>query len=103
MACSPLSAILGEIMNFVEQTPPIRFERAVHSAGRAAGIGAGWETLTAVPCGIISNRQVALDQIHFFPIFVDKRRGRKGSRREAQKPGAAAASLFLVQGAGEDL
>src|SRR5262245_41272858 len=90
-------------MDFIEQTPAIRLERAVHGAGRAAGVGAGREVLAAISGSVVTDRQVTLDQIHFFPIFVDKRRGREDPRREAQETGSVAASPLLVKGAGEDL
>src|SRR5919197_5594186 len=90
-------------MVFIEQTPAIRFERAVHGAGRATGIGAGLEVLAAISGGVISDSQITLDQIDLFPIFVDKRCGREDSRCEAQESRAAAGSPSLVKGAGKDL
>src|SRR5260370_3600305 len=45
---------------------------------------------------IVSDRQVAGEQKHFFPIFVNERRCRVDAWREAQQPGPAAALVGLV-------
>src|SRR5438034_8293074 len=97
--CNPS---FGKIMDFEEEAAAFRFERAVDGTGRAAGVGAGRKALAAAPQGIVADGQVAVDQIHLLPIFVDKGRSGKGAGGKAQKPRPAAAALILVERAGED-
>src|SRR5437763_7082513 len=90
-------------MNLEEETTAVRFKRAVHGAGWATGIGARREILAAPALGVVADRQVALDQIHLFPILVHEGFGRVDSGLKAQQPRAAAALLRFVERAGEDL
>src|SRR5258708_5332103 len=90
-------------MDLEQEAAAVRFERAVHRAGRAAGIGAGREALATPPLGVVADGQIAVDEIHFLPIFVHERLGREDARLEAQQPGAIAALADLVEGAGQDL
>src|SRR5438105_14717980 len=78
------------IVNLEQQTAAIRLERTVHRAGRPAGIGAGREILAAPTLGIVADRQIALDEIHLFPIIMHEGLGRVDSGLEAQQPRAAA-------------
>src|SRR5438045_2442163 len=94
---------LREVVDLEQEAAAVRFERAVHRAGRAAGIGAGREILAAIAVQVVADRQIALDQVNLFPIFVHERRGGVDAGREAQQPGAAAALGGLVERAGEDL
>src|SRR5450755_3905731 len=52
---------------------------------------------------IISDRQVAGEQKHFFPIFVNERRCRVDAWRKARQPGPAAALVGLVERSRQDL
>src|SRR5450631_3907443 len=52
---------------------------------------------------IVSDRQVAGEQKHFFPIFVNERRCRVDTWRKAQQPGPAAALVGLVERSRQDL
>src|ERR1700757_1782970 len=71
--------------------------------GRAAGIGARGKALAALPRGIVADRQIALDQIDLFPIFVDKRLRREPPRRKPQQAGSAAVASLFVERARQDL
>src|ERR1700733_515726 len=64
---------LVEIMDLEQGAAADRLERAVCRAGRPAGIGAFDETLAAVALRVVADRQVALEQIDLFPIFMDER------------------------------
>src|SRR5690348_3510948 len=97
------AVLLGVVMDLVQQTAAVRLEGTVDGAGRPAGIGAGRKAFAAPPRGIVADRQVALDQIHLFPIFVDERVGREHPRRKPQQPGAAAAAALLVERARQNL
>src|SRR5437763_5408796 len=92
-----------EVVDLEQEAAAVRFERPVHRAGRAAGIGAGREILAALAVHVVADRQIALDQVNLFPIFVHERRGGVDAGREAQQPGAAAALGGLVERAGEGL
>jgi hypothetical protein len=59
-------------------------ERPVHCAGRPAGIGARDERLATITLGIVADGQVALDQVHLFPVIVHERRLREDPGSEAQ-------------------
>src|SRR5215469_11054400 len=52
---------------------------------------------------IVSDRQVAGEQEHFFPIFVNERRCRVDTWREAQQSGPTAALVGLVERSRQDL
>src|SRR6201997_1389576 len=52
---------------------------------------------------IVSDRQVAREQEHFFPIFVNERRCRVDTWREAQQSGPTAALVGLVERSRQDL
>src|SRR5229473_79292 len=52
---------------------------------------------------IVSDRQVAGEQKHFFPIFVNEWRCRVDAWREAQQSGPTAALVGLVERARQDL
>jgi hypothetical protein len=71
--------------------------------GRAAGIGARGKALAALPRGIVPDRQIALDQIDLFQIFVDKRLRREHPRRKPQQAGSAAVAPLFVERARQDL
>src|SRR5262249_54019672 len=90
-------------MDLVEETAAVRFERAMNRAGRAAGIGSGGKALAALPHRIVADRQVAVDQVDLFPIFMDEGFGREDAGREPQQPRAAAAAPVLVERARQDL
>ena len=68
-------------MDFEQQAAAVRFERAVYGAGRAAGIGAGREAFAALALGIVADGQIAVEEIHLFPIFVHERLGREHAGR----------------------
>src|SRR5712691_814524 len=93
---------LRVIMDFQEQAAAVRFERTVHGPRRTAGIGSRREAFAALAFGVVADRQIALDQIDLFPVFVDKGRGREHIGRETQEARAAAAPAFLIERAGED-
>src|SRR5204863_1605413 len=99
----PRWILISIVVDLEQEAAAVRLEGAVHRAGRAAGIGAGSEALAALAGDIVADRQIALDEIHLFPIFVHERLGREDARLEAQQPGAAAAPALFVEGAGEDL
>src|SRR5437773_10889004 len=94
---------LAKIMDFKQEAAAIRFEGAVDGAGRAAGVSAGRKAFAAAPLGIVTDGQVAVDQIDLLPVFVDKGGGGKDAGGKAQEPRPAAAALILVERAGEDL
>src|SRR5882757_9902086 len=52
---------------------------------------------------IVSDRQVAGEQQHFFPIFVNEPRCRVDACREAQQSGQTAALVGLVERSRQDL
>src|ERR1700682_1762105 len=52
---------------------------------------------------IVSDCQVAGEQEHFFPIFVNERRCRVDAWREPQQPGPTAALVGLVERSRQDL
>src|SRR5438874_6443637 len=83
-----ISLSLRVIVDLEQEAAAVRLEGAVHRAGRAAGIGVGREALAAFALGIVADRQIAVDEIHLFPILVDERLGREHARLEAQQPGA---------------
>src|SRR5439155_11293641 len=91
------------IVNLEQQTAAVRLEGAVHRAGRPAGIGARRKTLAALPRRVVADCQIALDEIHLFPIIMHEGLGRVDAGLEAQQPRAAAVLLRLVERAGEDL
>ena len=90
-------------MGLIQQTPAIRFERAMHRAGGSAGISAGRKALAASAFGIVADGEVAGYQIDFFPIFVDEGCCGENARRKAQQACAAAPPVFLVERARQDL
>src|SRR5437588_10714308 len=90
-------------MDLVQQTAAVRFERAVHRAGRAACVGARGKAFAALPRGIVADRQVALDQVDLFPIFVDERLSREHPWRKSQQAGSAAAAALFVEQTRQDL
>src|SRR5258706_2546459 len=94
---------LVEIVDFEQRAAGVRLERAVHRAGRAAGIGAGREILAALALRIVADRQIAVHQIDLLPIFVDEGLGGVGAGLEPEQARAAAAAMLLVQAAGQDL
>src|SRR5260370_29140856 len=90
-------------MDLVQETAAVRFERSVHGAGRAAGVGAGEEALAALPRAIVADRQIALDQIDLFPISVHERLRCEHPRRKPQQAGSAAVAALFVKRPGQDL
>src|SRR5690348_2945112 len=90
-------------MDLVQQTAAVRFEGSVDRAGRAAGVGARGKALAALTRGVVADRQVALDQIDLFPIFVDERLRREYPRCEPQQAGSAAVAALFVERARQDL
>src|SRR6266705_2847879 len=49
-----------------------RFERPMQHTGRSAGVGVGGETLSILAFLIVADVEVARDQIHLFPVFMDE-------------------------------
>src|ERR1700732_5327254 len=90
-------------MDLVQQTAAVRFEWSVDGAGRPAGISARGKAFAALPRGVVADRQIPLDQVDLFPIFVDERLRREHSRRKPQEAGSAAAAALFVERARQDL
>src|SRR5260370_16790117 len=90
-------------MDLVQEPAAVRFERCVQGAGRAAGVGAGEEALAALPRAIVADRQIALDQIDLFPIFVHERLRCEHPRRKPQQAGSTAVAALFVERPGQDL
>src|SRR6266851_422526 len=95
--------LLRVIMDFEEQAAAVRLERTVHGPRRTAGIGARGKAFAPLAFRVVADRQIALDQVDLFPVFVNKGRGGEDMRRETQKARAAAAPARLIERAGEDL
>src|SRR5260221_5223805 len=77
---TPTSTVSGllrfvEIMDLEQGAAAVRLERPVRRAGRPAGIGALGEVLAALALGVVTDRQVAFEQVDLLPVFVDERRG----------------------------
>src|ERR1700730_1743403 len=90
-------------MDLVQQTAAVRFEWSVDGAGRPAGISARGKAFAALPRGVVADRQIPLDQVDLFPIFVDERLRRDPPRRNPQEAGAPAAAPLFVERARQDL
>src|SRR5215831_19296224 len=90
-------------MDLEEEAAAVRFKRAVHRAGRAAGIGARRIVLAAPALPVVADCQVALHEIHLLPIVVHEGFGRVDAGLKAQQSRAAAALCRLVERTGEDL
>src|SRR5271154_623850 len=61
---------LVEIMNLEQGAAAVRLERSVRRAGRPTGIGALDEILAAAALRVVTDRQIAFEQIDLFPIFM---------------------------------
>src|SRR5258708_7871666 len=72
-----------EVVDLHQQTTRFRLERTVKRTWRPAGIGVRPECFAALAMLVVSDRQVAGKQKHFFPIFVNERRCRVDAWREA--------------------
>src|SRR6516162_7856148 len=90
-------------MDLDQHATVFRFERPVKRARRPAGIGVRLECLTSIAMLIVSDRQVAGEQEHFFPIFVNERRCGVDTWREAQQSGPTATLVGLVERSRQDL
>src|SRR3546814_8072194 len=77
------------VMNFEQQASPVRLERAVIDARRAAGVGRRDKLLAAIALLVISDRQVARQEKDFLPIIVDKGRRRKNAGLKAEEASPA--------------
>src|SRR3974390_761515 len=89
-------------MDLDQHTTGFRFERTVKRARRPAGISVRLEGFSPLAMLIVSNRQVAGEQEHFFPIFVNERRCRVDAWREAKQAGPTAALFGLVERSRQD-
>src|SRR3546814_205369 len=90
------------VMNFEQQASPVRLERAVIDARRAAGVGRRDKLLAAIALLVISDRQVARQEKDFLPIIVDKGRRRKNAGLKAEEASPASAPVFRIETARKD-
>src|SRR5579863_10607975 len=92
-----LSSSRIEIVDFEQQAAFFRLERSVPGAGRPRGIGVGLEGLATFALFVVADREIARNQINFFPIFVHERLGREDARLETQQPRTRALLVLLVE------
>ena len=84
-------------MELEQEAAAVGLERAVESAGRAAGECGGGEFFAAFAVFVVADDQIALEQVHLFPMIVDEGRGCIFAGNKAQDARAAAAFAVLVQ------
>ena len=90
-------------MNLKQHAAADGFERAMFSAGWAAGIGVGVALVAAIAVLVIPNPQVAGQHVHFFPVLMHERNGRVDARVKPEQARAAAGFCVIVNFASEDL
>src|SRR6185436_12627536 len=95
--------VLSIVVNLVQDAAAAGSERAVVHAGRAARVGRREALLAALALLVVANHQVALHHVDLFPVVVHERLGGERTGLDLQQPRAAAALVFLVQIAGQDL
>src|SRR5712691_11318352 len=86
-----------------EDAAGLGLERAVHGAGRPAGVGVGKELFSVAAIFVVPDDEVSGDKVHLLPVFVDKWLGGKNSRSDAQKARTIAALAGFVERSGQDL
>src|ERR1700747_727474 len=91
------------VVDLVKNAPASGCERTVAHARGAAGVGRGEALLAALARGVVADDQVALYDVHLFPVVVHERLGGERARLDLQQARAAAALAFLVEVRGEDL
>src|SRR6185503_6794869 len=91
------------VVDLVEDASALGGERAVVHARRPAGIGRRDALLAAAALRVVADDQVAVHDVHLFPVIVHERLGRERARLDLQQPRAAALLRLLVQVARQDL
>src|SRR5262249_54884658 len=91
------------VMYFEQQATALGFERAMWRAWWPARIGVGTEADATVAVLIVTDDQIARQQIDLLPVFVHERLHRVHAGREAQMAGSMTALRLLVEEAREDL
>src|ERR1700677_3834805 len=90
-------------MRFKEQAAGFGFVGTMDSARRAYGVGVAGELPSSFAAAVVANCQVAREQEHFFPVFVDEGRSSVDSGRETKEAGAGTAFGFFVERARDNL
>src|ERR1700722_11460347 len=90
-------------MRFKEQAAGFGFEGSMNSAWRTYGVGVADEPPSTFAAAVVANCQIAREQEHLFPVFVDEGRSSVDSGRKTKEAGAVTAFGLFVERARDDL
>src|SRR5207237_8001499 len=91
------------VVHLVQDAAALGGERTVLYPRRPAGVRRGERLLAAASLGVVADDEVAMHDVHLFPVVVHERLGRISAGLDLEEPGAAAALILLVEVGAEDL